>query len=249
VTISTEVIWEEMKRLFHVHGQVITAFAGVFMFLPGLAGIFFLDAPNLEGKSLELIAANVNAWMRANWLPLMAQALVSAFGAAMIYRYILSKTAVTAQSAMIQALPLMPAFILTNLITTFGILAGLYLFVLPGVYLIGRVLLVSPIVAAEGNTNVISALQRSTRLTQGSGWRLAGMLILLVLVTFIITFLGAVIFSLFARALLPHHAATLIRAALSTLQMTIINLAGILMAAASYRVLSDAAAHQSSKGI
>jgi Membrane domain of glycerophosphoryl diester phosphodiesterase len=249
VTLSTEVIWEEMKRLFHVHGQVIIAFAGVFMFLPGLASIFFLDEPNLDGKSLDVIAANVNAWMRANWLPLMAQALVSAFGAAMIYRYILSKTPVTAQGAIIQALPLMPAFILTNLITTFGILVGLYLFVLPGVYLIGRVLLVSPIVAAEGRIDAWTAFQRSTRLTRGSGWRLAGMLFLLVFVTFLITFMVGVVISLFARALMPDHAASLVRAALSTLQMTIINLAGILMAAASYRLLSDAADHHSSKGI
>ncbi len=247
--LSTEAIWDEMKRLCKAHSQVIIAFAGVFMFLPGLAGSFFLDPPKLEANAIDAMAQELNAWMRANWVPLVMQGLISSFGSAMIYRYVLSKTPATAQRAIIETLPLLPVFVLANLVTSVAIALGIYLLVFPGIYLIGRVLLVAPIIAAEGQQSLVAALTRSMQLTRGMGWRLAGMLVLLVLVTFIVTMVGSVLLSVIAHALLPEHAVDLVRAAIGTVQMTIINLAGLIMAAATYRLTQEQANHPWSKGM
>jgi Membrane domain of glycerophosphoryl diester phosphodiesterase/Uncharacterised protein family (UPF0259) len=249
VGVSTEAIWQEMKRLYRAHDQVILALAGVFLFLPGLAANLFLDEPQLQATTIEAFARAINTWVLANWKPLVLEALVSAFGSAVLYRYCLSKASVTAQQAIVEAIPLLPIVLVASLVTSLAIMSGLYLFVLPGVYLCGRLLLASPIIIAESETNIFSAIARSIKLTRGVGWRLVGMLALMVMMIFIIMLISSAVIGILFRALLPSEGLALVDAALASVQMTIFNVATLLMAAASYRLLSDTAAHQPTTGI
>lgn len=63
-----------------------------------------------------------------------------------------------------------------------GILAGLVLLVGPGLYLAAGWLVATPLLMIE-NTSAIEALKQSARLSQGSRWRLLGVILMLTAIT------------------------------------------------------------------
>jgi len=79
----------------------------------------------------------------------------------------------------------------TSITTNLIILGGTVLFIIPGVILALRFALVDPVVVLEGTTGS-QARQRSTQLTQGRRWRIAGTTVLSVLVTILLMGIASV---------------------------------------------------------
>lgn len=73
----------------------------------------------------------------------------------------------------------------TSMMTNLIILGGTVLLIIPGVILALRFALVDPVVVLEGTAGS-QARQRSTQLTQGRRWRIAGTMVLSGLVTILL---------------------------------------------------------------
>ena len=75
------------------------------------------------------------------------------------------------------ALPVLPVAIAAEIIAGIGIVAGLFFFVIPGVYLLVRWAAVAQTAAVE-HTDWPTALSRSMQLTRGQSWRVFGVLLI-----------------------------------------------------------------------
>jgi hypothetical protein len=75
----------------------------------------------------------------------------------------------------------LPTVVAASIITGIGVVTGLILFVLPGLWLLLRLYVVAQTAAIEG-TDWPTTLRRSFALTRGSSWRIFGMLLIIGLI-------------------------------------------------------------------
>jgi hypothetical protein len=129
-------------------------------------------------------------------LQMLLPAAVGAIAQLAIARLVISAQAsgsgVTVASALRIALLTLPLLLLTLLLAALPISLGLMALVVPGIYLLGRLGIVLPLVASEP-TNPIALLRRSWELTDGNGWRAAGFIVALTVVLAMGSILAAVV--------------------------------------------------------
>lgn len=88
--------------------------------------------------------------------------------------------------------PNVAGFFLLNLLSTIGVLTGLVLLVLPGLYLAARWLVAGPILLVE-REGAIAAMRRSWQLTAPIAWPLASLLALLWVPILLVAFGGGIL--------------------------------------------------------
>jgi Uncharacterised protein family (UPF0259) len=235
VKISTESIWDEMMALMRDHQQVIIAVAGVFIFLPALASGLFMD-PLPMGKTPEQVMKGVTLWLQTNWIAIGLQLIVSIFGGVALYRHLLAKRPISAADAIVGSVPILLFVFLANLGTSFIIVVGLNLFVLPGLYVAGRLFFVSPVIVARDEKNILAAVTESFRLTRDNGWRLIGMAMTMILVILVAMLTLSMLLGTIAGLLAPVGVLKLITVFMQAAQATLWTVGGIVMAAAAYRI-------------
>ncbi len=76
--------------------------------------------------------------------------------------------------------PLLGASILYGL----GVVAGLFLFVIPGLFLVTIWAVIAPVIVVE-KTGILPAFGRSRALVKDNGWRVFGVLIVMLIITFV----------------------------------------------------------------
>ncbi len=221
--------------LMRDHQQILIAIAGVFLFLPAVAGGLFLDPVSL-GKTPEDVMKGFAVWLESNWLPIAAQVLITTFGGVALYRCLLSTQPITAGEAITTAVPMLLFVLLANLGTSFLIVIGLNLFILPGLYAAGRLLLVLPALVARNEKNILNGVTESFRLTQGNGWRLIGMVMTMMVVIFVAMFTASMIIGGVVSLLLPRGFANLVGILMQGMMVTLWSVGGMVMAAATYRI-------------
>lgn len=162
---------EDARSLFRRDADLLLRLAGVFLFLPGFAGLLFL--PPAVAEQGERTNQILLAWFarNAHWLA-MEQAVLLLGGAA-LYRLYLDPAARSLGGAIQTAMAGFLPFLLAMLLATTVTFAGLMLLVLPGAYLLGRTALTGAAAVAEGR-GPAAAVERSFRATRGHGWVLFG---------------------------------------------------------------------------
>ena len=94
--------------------------------------------------------------------------------------------------------PRLPALIVAGILATLGIVLGLILLIVPGLYLLTRWVLIIPVIVIEGRS-AGESFTRSTQLTAGHRWTVLGV----VVVTLLIYIIAGAIVSGILSALLP----------------------------------------------
>lgn len=174
-------------RLWCRDWQTLLPIAGLFLFLPGLAMLLLIAAPPsapANGASEAEVAAFLAAfstWLVENAGPFALSSLVSLMGSATLAVFYLDPAAATVEDALTRALALMPRFVLAGLLVIIPTLIGASIFILPGLYVIGRTSITGPVLAAQRPMSAVQALMTSVRLTRGNGLVLAGLAALLLL--------------------------------------------------------------------
>jgi hypothetical protein len=150
--------------------------AGPFLFLPAFAlallvptaPVALLSGGTSEAEALAR-AAKLADWMRAHggW-HLLANGM-ALFGAAALQSAYLDRHAPDVGAALGRAGGLLPRYLLAMLIVAVPTGAGLYLWVLPGLYVMGRTMLVGPVLVAERPVSALGAVVRSFALSRGRG--------------------------------------------------------------------------------
>lgn len=133
-----------------------------------------LPPPPRDQPMLEAWIAQVGIWGQTNasWY-LLADA-VSVFGLAAIAILLLDPDRPVVRGALRTAGTRLVPFILASLLIAVPVGMGMWLFVLPGLWVQGRLSAVIPLLARAPGQRVIPAIRTSWRATRGAGFALAG---------------------------------------------------------------------------
>jgi hypothetical protein len=178
MTFSYSAVWEDTVRMLRSHSSLIAAIAGVFIFLPTLLTGHFLPWPEAEADQM---LAEFGRYMSTNIHWLLLARLVEMVGTIAILLLIFGGTQTTVGAAIGRAVALLPFYFAASLISGLMISVGLFLLLIPGLYLLGRLAVVGVVVVAEARRNPIDAIRRSFELTRGRGWVVLGLVLIVVI--------------------------------------------------------------------
>jgi hypothetical protein len=179
--------WEDSMVLLRSHRGLIGAIAAVFLFLPALAFAWFGPVPvePPTGATFEQIVSS----MREN----ISQMLVG--------RIIAGLFAMVGGEALRFAAIMIPTIIGVQIASGILIFGGVLLFILPGLYLAGRLALVSPVIADRGLHDPLAAIRISWDMTRNNGWAIFFFVFLVALVIGIASLIaGGIVGAVFGTA-------------------------------------------------
>jgi hypothetical protein len=167
--------------LFRRDRSLLIRLAAPFLFWPAFALGLLVPAPPLPGTDGGEATARAMAWVDSvgawaghygGWY--FASYAVGMIGTAAILAVQLSGP-VTVGEALGRALKMAPRFLLAMILVALPVGAGMLLYILPGLYVSGRLLLVGPVLFAERRMPAMAALARSVGLTRGAGLPMAAL--------------------------------------------------------------------------
>lgn len=183
---SYSAIWDQAARLLKGHASLLTAIAGVFLFLPEMLVAYLLPAP--EAKTWGEMVRLMTAYLEANWLALLLVQVVGAAGSIAMLLLLFDRAGISVGEALRRSLPLLAPYIVASFLSNLLILFGLFVFLIPGLYLAGRLATVAPLIVAEGVKNPIDAVRRGSAQTHGKGWAVFGLLLLILFAGSLVVF-------------------------------------------------------------
>lgn len=168
-------VLREAWALFRRDRGWILALTAPFLFLPSFALALLVPrwpaapvAAGDEGRSLAWAQA-FGQWVARYGGWYVGGYAVAAFGAAALFAAYLDKGAPDLRAALRRAAALLPRYLLASLLVAIPTGAGLYLWVLPGLYVMGRTMLAGPALVAERPLGAVPSLLRSLQLSAGAG--------------------------------------------------------------------------------
>ncbi|MDR6114934.1 hypothetical protein QE360_001903 [Sphingomonas sp. SORGH_AS789] len=168
--------------LFRRNADLSLRLAAPFLFLPTLALGLLVPAPPLPEEDAADGAARAMAWVDSvgNWAGqyggwYFATYAIGLIGTAALLALHLGGGRLTVGQALNVSLRIAPRFLLAMILVALPVGAGMLLYILPGLYVAGRLLLVGPILLAERRMPALAALARSFALTRGVGLPMAAL--------------------------------------------------------------------------
>ena len=163
-------------RLMHRDPAVLVAIAGPFWFLPAYAIALFVPPPPMrsadqldnQGATLAWVDG-FGQWLAAQGPWYLAAWAIGLWGTATVYALYLDQDRPDVRGALVRGAALWPRLALASALVGMMAGAGLLLWVLPGLYLLGRLTPVGPALAAEQPMSAVAAISRAFRLTSGNG--------------------------------------------------------------------------------
>jgi uncharacterized membrane protein len=234
---SYSAVWDDALRLTRAHAPLLTAIAGVFIFLPALLFAVFLKPPEPQSADPNQMLRVILDYYAAIAPWLLLQGLISLVGTAAMLRLVFARGS-TVGAALLFGLTLLPFYFLMSLLTSLMVGIGLILLIVPGLYLIGRLVPAPAVMVAENRRNPIDAIGRSFALTAGHGWAILGLVVIVVIVALVaLGVAGAIfgiVFVLIAGRDLGLLLAAIVASALNSAFATLM----VMLYAAIYRALS-----------
>ncbi|MEJ6595480.1 hypothetical protein [Parasphingorhabdus sp.] len=175
--------WNGAMALLGAHKEAIIAIAGVFLFLPTLLFAQYVAQPVFTGdEDMNALVAIYSAYFNENALPIMASNLIISFGGLSIYFSLAPSRNSTVAEDLASALKVFVIYLIANLLTGLVTLPGFILFIIPGLYLTARLILVPALIADQGERNPIELLKRSWSLTKNNGFSILFLVLIIVVV-------------------------------------------------------------------
>ncbi|KQM63706.1 hypothetical protein ASE75_11455 [Sphingomonas sp. Leaf17] len=169
--------------LFRAERDLVIRIAGTFLFLPALALALLVPAyplPVMTGTDrtaqAEAWSAAFSAWANDYGLATVVAYGVLIVGALALFALYLDPERPTVGRAILRGLSLAPRYLLVLLLIGLPSQLGLALFLLPGLYILGRVALAGPILVADRPIGAWRAIVASIQRTRGSGFGLMGLM-------------------------------------------------------------------------
>jgi hypothetical protein len=234
-------VWNDTVRMMRANASLLLAIAGVFLFLPGLLLGYFAPQPE-AAPSLAEAMENVQLYFveNAHWLVLANT--INMIGAIAIYVLLFEPQGRTVGGAIAAALPILPMYFILAFLSTLIIVLGFMLLILPGIYLVGRLAVASALMVAEHQRNPLTVLGNSWRLTKGRGWAVAGLVVIIAVVGWILTgIVSAVLGSVFVIVGGQEGLGGLLTLILDTALSALFSLVLVVLFAAIYRSLGATA--------
>ena len=148
----------------------------------------------------------------------------------------------TVDEALRVALRLLPVFFAAEIIGNLALGAGIALLIVPGIYLLGRLATVGPLVVARRMTNPITAIGDGWRMTEGRGWRIAGLVVLVGLVAWITLSAVSSVLIVIGSLTVPEGSRSMIAGLTNALSSAGLSTLMVVLGAAIYRQLDPSKA-------
>lgn len=240
--------WNDIVATARANASILLAVAAAFVFLPVLVASFLTVpiAPAPSGASIEEVVAAYTRFFSENWPLQLALLVLTTMGQLLLFIVLLDARRPSVGEAFRIALPLFLPLLLTNLLIRLIVVAGLFALIVPGLYLLGRVLLGGPALVAERGGHPLRAVARSWALTGGHGFRIALFVVLVFIVAFIIQMATDVTLGTGLRLIAtpgdPFAAGNALLAALQAVFETAYFGLGVLLVVTLYRRLAGGSA-------
>lgn len=200
--LSYDAAWADLVAMARTNASVLAVMAGAFLLLPNFAELLFAPPPDLRSFDWNGLR-QMQDYYRENALVLILCNLPVWLGSAAILSLLLDPRRLTVGDALKSGLRLLPGVIILNWLTELLIVTGLLLLVVPGIYLVGRMMIAAPAQMAERIGNPLRAIGRSFALSAGNGWRIAGLVALIVIVAVIVASAVNAVFGILLNLVLP----------------------------------------------
>ena len=240
-------IWDDTAALLRQHATLIVALAGVFLFLPALLVGYFLPMP--EAASFAELVRNLNQYLERNWHWMMLESLVNMVGYLAILYLVLGRAGTSVAAAIAAGAALLPFYFLASLVAGFAIGLAALLFLVPGLYLFGRLAPFGPVMVAEARRSPIEALRRTFDLTRGRGWAVFGLVLLVAVAAITVMTVVTRVFSLIFLLAAGRDLGGLLSLIVSSATGAALTVVLSLLYAAIYRALAGGGTVDLSKGI
>ncbi len=213
MSFSYDRVWADVVAMIRTNAALLATLAGVFVFLPSLAlGMYApMPAPPSGGDGSDGMRFLVD-YYRANLPLLLLVNIIGTFGQAAILTLLLDRDRPTVGDALGSSARLLPVYFVLTIITNFAVVIGLFLFLVPGIYLLGRLSIAGPVMVAEGVGNPVEAIRQGWTYTKGLGWRIAGLAMLVGIVAWIAVSAASSVLAVVAGLLLPTGSRVVARA-------------------------------------
>lgn len=215
---KADATWNDAIALVRANREIAGAIAGIFLFLPmfafGLLGTP-LDMVAMSKENPLVRVAAMGAFLRANWGWIVFVPLCSWLAALAINVHVSDTARPTVKDALVTALRLLPFYVLAQLLSMVAIFFIANVIMLPSAFLpqilsgifamlaIGCTMMMAiawaplgAVIAVERLTNPVAALRRSWQLTKGHKARFGVFIVFVAVMTFILQYLFAILFSL-----------------------------------------------------
>lgn len=232
-------IWKDTQSQLASHREGIAAITGVFLFLPDWVAQLFSGELDLSGAvGPSAMIATLQEFFNQNWPILLPTGLLSMFGAAAIYVLLTRRDMATIGSALRQALILLPFYFLMQLVGGFATIFGLILLIIPGFYIAGRLTPLAAVTVAETQLGVSGIVSRTWKLTEGNGWSIFFLALVISLVASLTAMVIGMIVGLVCRVLAGPDGVPLIETGVNSALGAVISAILISLSVAIYRHLS-----------
>lgn len=219
---------------------LLTALAGVFLFLPAVLEARFFPAP--EGwRTLNEWFELMQAHSARHWPWMLLSMLLNLIGVVAIYLLLLAQPRLTVGGAVLRALAILPFYWVLQVIVGIAWGIGFMLLIVPFFFLLGKLVLAAPILVAEAPRAPFTAIERAWKRSAGRAWAIAGMVVLVYLAILIISMavriaLGIVVLLLLGR----EGMGGLLLALLHGTVVAVVSVITTVLVTAIYRAVSPA---------
>lgn len=171
----------EALRYWRRDRDVIVAIAGVFFFVPTLIlGLFMVpgDAAVASAGTPATDAAlleSMRAYFLANMHWLLLQTVAELFGVCVILSLLLDPSRPTVGAASLQTANRLPMVLAVTVVVNIVKIAGLVMFILPGLFVIGRTFVILPALMARPERGAGASVSEALALTEGLVVRLVAL--------------------------------------------------------------------------
>ena len=162
--------------LWRADRALLLALAGPFWFLPAFAlGMLVPRPPALPAQASPGTRDAVEwadqfaAWVAQHGGWYVLGAAIAGWGTVAAYTLYLDRARPSVAEALRSAAGLWPRYMLLSALTGLMALAGLMLWILPGLYLLGRLLPSGPALVAERPLGAVAAVGRGFQVSKGAG--------------------------------------------------------------------------------
>lgn len=235
-------VWDDTLAMLRANAGLLAAIGGVFLFLPDLLLARFAPPPGNASTPAEFWE-QMQLYFQSNFIWILLAMVVNSIGTIAIYLLLLRTPRLTVGAAVAAALPILPFYFLMTIGFNLSVGLGFLLFIIPGVYLLGRLLLVSPVLVAELPRSPGGAFKRAWALSRGRGWQIALLVLLVYIVAGVARLaLQGVLGTLILAVLGNDGMGALLNAALGAAVTAIFTVVAIVLTAAIYRAVAAPAA-------
>nr|WP_315458183.1 hypothetical protein [uncultured Sphingorhabdus sp.] len=232
-------VWREARALFTAHSEAIVAIAGFFIFMSAwvtayiLPPLVFADLNDMPGSVRQ-----ISGYFENNWHILVPNMLVTMFGGLILYVLFAGRGLVKVGDALSGAAVLFLPYLAASIIVGWATFAGFLMFLVPGLYLTGRLALLPVVLTRQPELGVLGAIRQAWQTSRGNGWAI---LIVILFVALAVRVLSVIVMSIVAAITISvagEGGVPIIEAAVTAIFATLEAVAYVLLMVAIHRQLA-----------